>query len=379
MTTPRPDDAAGEGVEADVDLLDPITDHYAMIPNAVLRDHGISTDARAILCEWLSHTKTWKYDLQRTASENGITRERTRRAVKELRNAGYVHFIKVSKGRSVFTQRYRVGNRRGATCNTPGCQDCRIGTPKSLSRTDQAKQDVSAGHFGTTIYESRKSSSQDLEDHQIEDQEDLSGPVSSTGTVVARTGAHATPDAPAERDAPRPTSPEREIFTLSDSGAKVAVRLAAAGVEASGAEIEALAAWITTRADDAERYLSALDSKSLRRKLEEIRGMRAGGPQIDRQQVISRPAASLPVASVMPSADDLSASECPRHPGEPVKCRPCAIERGEAAPRRPLVTELAAAPCDSPAGGAAANVLAETRRKLAKIAADRAHAERASA
>jgi hypothetical protein len=295
---------------AEVDLLDPLSDHYAMIPNAVLRDHSISTDARAILCEWLSHTKSWRFDLQQTAAENGLTRERARRAVKELRTAGYVHFIKVSHGRGKFTNRYRVSNKAGVKCRTAGCQDCgptgvetpaptqidgAIGTRKSSSRTDQAQHPVSAGHFGTTNKGLRKSSSQVLEDHVPED--------------------HKKED-------------QEERLSLSGLGRRIAARLGAAGATDVGErEISSIEGEIKSRAKGpVTAYLRAIPDDDLRALLDEYRANVADHQR--RQQEAAEAAAAAAeqaaaTASLPACTHGVPAGSAPLRPGLPPRCPLC--------------------------------------------------------
>lgn len=330
-TTAEAGRPADDEATADVDLLDPITDHYAMIPNDVLRDHSISTDARAILCEWLSHSKSWKFDLQQTAAENGLHRERARRAVKELRIAGYVHLIKISRGRGDFTTRYRVSNRAGVKCRTRGCQDCGtggaeqarepasdevIGTRKSVSRTDQAKQGVSPGGIGTRIYESRKTVSQVLEDHVSEDHKNLS---------------------------------------LAEA---VATRLAAAGLPDGEREIRSLADYITERAtaDPARSkcYLAKMSPADLARVLHSP----ATGGQAAPTGAAGRHPSARPVSAA------LHGGACDHgYPDAAANCPFC----------RAGVKPADEAPARRPSRGAVppADLLAETRQKLAELAGHR--------
>lgn len=198
-----------DGVQVHAGLVDPVTDHYAMIPNAVLRDYALSTDARAILCEWLSHTRAWKVDLRHTARQNGLTYERVRRAVKELREAGYVHFVKVSGGRAAFDQWYLVGNRRDVKCSTSGCVDCGIGTPKTATRTDLQEQGVSAGRIGLSNYGVRKTGVQE-EDHSTEDckkTKSQGGTARGQLRVVDDSGHGGQEDEPKPNPQPKPKAP----------------------------------------------------------------------------------------------------------------------------------------------------------------------------
>lgn len=185
-----------DGVEAEVGLLRPIHERYTQIPNALLRNHGLSTDARAIICEWLSHTRKWHLNLKATAAENGIAYERARRAVRELRDGGYVHYIRLAAGKGEWVQRYAVANEPITQCGLTGCVDCAARSNAfmiSATRCDQAKQGVDAGGNGST--ESATRSDQGIH------------PVSAGGNASTISGVHIEEQIEDQRT-PSPVAPK---------------------------------------------------------------------------------------------------------------------------------------------------------------------------
>jgi predicted transcriptional regulator len=118
--------AAEPSIDAEVDhgLLNPIHDHFTIVPNRLLRYHGISPEAKDILCDWLSHSSRWQLSLAQTADQCHMGYERARRAVKQLRDQGFVHFIKRKAAGGKFAYAYRVANRPVMDCQIQDCQDC---------------------------------------------------------------------------------------------------------------------------------------------------------------------------------------------------------------------------------------------------------------
>lgn len=121
--------------EHDASLLEPVNDQYEIVPRALLRNHDISADARSILFDWLSHTSKWKLNLKRQATIEHMTQPRAYKAVKELRNAGYLHFIKrQGAGGKWGEQKYVVANKPVMQCGLDGCQDCRNRVQETASQ-----------------------------------------------------------------------------------------------------------------------------------------------------------------------------------------------------------------------------------------------------
>lgn len=182
------------GIDAEVDhgLLNPIQDHFTIVPNRLLRYHGISPEAKDILCDWLSHSSRWQLSLSQTADQCHMGYERARRAVKQLRAQGFVHFIKRKAAGGTFAYAYRVANRPVMDCRIQGCQDCaarvsagettttvlveweRAGSPQAAPQVGS----VSAGET-TTPKTTAWPSAVISEDHSSEDQR--RSPIAPTG------------------------------------------------------------------------------------------------------------------------------------------------------------------------------------------------------
>jgi hypothetical protein len=201
-----------EGIDADVeaDLLDPPHEQYTMIPNALLRNHDLSTDARAILGEWLTHVRTWRINLQQTAEDNHLPYERARKAVQQLRGHGYVHFIKRSGGRGKWEYKYRVASRPITPCKIDGCQDCAITPPKTGVCKSGEEPQVSGdacsetpGQFTHGFITQRKTGVI-TEDHLTEDhKEDAALRAGAAAADACEDGALFGAPAPPVKKAPR--------------------------------------------------------------------------------------------------------------------------------------------------------------------------------
>jgi hypothetical protein len=185
----RPEDIE----RARASLLRPAADSWTMIPNTLIRnEHELTTDAVAILCDWLSHRADWDLDLRQTAKAWGIPYERAHKAVKLLRAKGFVHYVLRSGGRGVFTYEYLVAFEP-SRCGVEGCQDCGVSIPQKRG----SDTDVSTGQIESSFYESRKTMKQP-EDGSPED-----GYLPGTGDGLRdddpQTGSSSSSD-PAARD-----------------------------------------------------------------------------------------------------------------------------------------------------------------------------------
>lgn len=65
-------------------------DHFTRIPNAWLRDEKLSLEARGLLAQIMSHRPGWNMSLRSLAFANGVGRDRIKRIVDELLEAGYL-------------------------------------------------------------------------------------------------------------------------------------------------------------------------------------------------------------------------------------------------------------------------------------------------
>lgn len=62
---------------------------YSQLGNAMLRDSGISIEARGTLAFILSHPQDWKFSLDWLSRHTGMGRDKTQRVVRELIATGY--------------------------------------------------------------------------------------------------------------------------------------------------------------------------------------------------------------------------------------------------------------------------------------------------
>lgn len=92
-----------------------LSSQFAQIPNALLRDEGLSARARGVLCYMLSHADG--FEITRSLLNSAFTegREALDTALRELRDAGYVRSIRHQDETGRFTGReYLVFDERGA-------------------------------------------------------------------------------------------------------------------------------------------------------------------------------------------------------------------------------------------------------------------------
>jgi len=125
------DDNTAEVELADVELLEPVNRQFEMVPRALMRNHDLTPDARSIIFDWLSHSKRWQLRLKEAAALDHMTYERARKAVRCLRDHGFVHFIKRNAGGGKYAYKYVVANRPVMECGIDGCLDCKNRVQKS--------------------------------------------------------------------------------------------------------------------------------------------------------------------------------------------------------------------------------------------------------
>jgi len=65
-------------------------DHFAQIPNAWLRDGRVSLEARGLLAQIMSHRPGWNLSINSIAHQNNVGRDKVRRILDELIEAGYL-------------------------------------------------------------------------------------------------------------------------------------------------------------------------------------------------------------------------------------------------------------------------------------------------
>jgi len=65
-------------------------EHYTQIPNAFLRDETVSLEARGLLGQILSHKPGWTMSIKSVAHQNKVGRDKVKRILDELINAGYL-------------------------------------------------------------------------------------------------------------------------------------------------------------------------------------------------------------------------------------------------------------------------------------------------
>lgn len=65
-------------------------EHYTQIPNAFLRDESVSLEARGLLGQILSHRPGWTMSIKSVAAQNAVGRDKVKRILDELINAGYL-------------------------------------------------------------------------------------------------------------------------------------------------------------------------------------------------------------------------------------------------------------------------------------------------
>jgi len=65
-------------------------DHFAQIPNAWLRDGRVSLEARGLLAQIMSHRPGWNLSINSIAHQNAVGRDKVRRILDELIEAGYL-------------------------------------------------------------------------------------------------------------------------------------------------------------------------------------------------------------------------------------------------------------------------------------------------
>lgn len=205
-----------EGADVFADLLEPVHERFTIIPNELARCHDLSVDARALLIEWLSHTVTWRLNLQRTADENGITYARARKAVRQLRDAGYVHFVRLHTDAGTFACRYRVANKPVMACGTPGCQDCEARKAAGPGQTYEIARVVppaetreSPGGTTRAITTVRSSHVQKIEDQPLEDQEEDRAQARGAASLATLDDDGALFAAPGPRPGREPTVNQR--------------------------------------------------------------------------------------------------------------------------------------------------------------------------
>jgi hypothetical protein len=78
-------------------------DHYTVIANDVLRDESLSFRARGLLASILSRPDNWTIKSELLAQQGKEGRDAIRTALKELRDAKYLHLEKVRNDDGTFT------------------------------------------------------------------------------------------------------------------------------------------------------------------------------------------------------------------------------------------------------------------------------------
>jgi hypothetical protein len=99
-------------------------DHFTIIANDVLRDKRLTTDAAAILFRLASHKDGWHFTAATLAAEwPGLSNRAAERAIRLLRDCGYIHRIVTRRGQRLATTLIMITPATG-NCETSGCQDC---------------------------------------------------------------------------------------------------------------------------------------------------------------------------------------------------------------------------------------------------------------
>jgi len=81
---------------------------FTVIPNRLLRDDAMSYRARGLLAYLLSQPEDWQISSSRLAIESGEGRDAIRRALDELRRAGYLELTKEQDARGLWASHYTV-------------------------------------------------------------------------------------------------------------------------------------------------------------------------------------------------------------------------------------------------------------------------------
>ena len=63
---------------------------FTQVPNAWLRDPGISLGAKGLIAQLMSHTPGWVITIQNLAKQNNCGKDRIRTYIRELQGAGYL-------------------------------------------------------------------------------------------------------------------------------------------------------------------------------------------------------------------------------------------------------------------------------------------------
>lgn len=88
----------------------------------------MSAEAKMVLIERLATGVPWTGSLVDIITVHGWSVERTRKAVRELRNHAYLHHVRVqAAGRRGNEYRYEYYDTPQAPCATAGCIDCENG------------------------------------------------------------------------------------------------------------------------------------------------------------------------------------------------------------------------------------------------------------
>ncbi|MCX4747202.1 helix-turn-helix domain-containing protein [Kitasatospora sp. NBC_01287] len=120
---------------------------FAVLPNALLQNRGLSFTARGLLCDLLSRPDGWCEDGRRMADSSPQGRTAVHKALKELREAGYYHVLAVrlpdGKLRSEVhvydTPQYETPRLVAPTATIQGPGAVRPGSPVSQKRKNRGK------------------------------------------------------------------------------------------------------------------------------------------------------------------------------------------------------------------------------------------------